>query len=532
MSQIIQICREKEDSRTHGGREIVNQVAEGIQWAQGLIGQAVTASPEASIAWAAICLVLPFFTNPATQETDNAKAFAYVTSRMDYWLALESLVSAEASTGTEGRLQRADEKILAYTRTRIIELYTKILDLQIQCVLRAFSSAGLILLRDMLHRDDWNKMKKTIESLEAGIENDLQTSNRHSRLLEMKKLRRQASVILQDTTKRLDLARHQVKFSKELLNVTEKSHKKNIIDDHAKRLQIFKISDYEAYKNRVPRMQEGTCQWLWENSAFKSWLTSTHACPLLVTADPGCGKSVLTRCVVDDKLPRSATICYFFFSYQSQNRVNQALCALLHQLLSQKGILMKHAMEKFASDGERLPDMTSSLWDILRNAIRDREAGDVIFVVDALDECSHSDLPDFMQNIRNLFNDDHEKPSFKFFSTGRPYEWVTRRFRELAQDFPTITIPGEDEEHKGLISRDIDAVIGLRVNSLANETGLKEELKDHLSQKLCEIEHRTYLWIQLVFWFLENHSFHKTMKGIDAAVAKLPDRDEAYERIL
>lgn len=297
-------------------------------------------------------------------------------------------------------------------------------------------------------------------------------------------------------------------------------------------MQIFRVSDYEAYKNRISPRHDGTCQWLLKNPDFKSWLTSTHACPLLVTADPGCGRSVLTRHIVGHELPESVTICYFFFNDQSQNRANQALCALLHQLLSQRPILIKHAMDKFASDGEKLPDMTSSLWVILGNAIRDKEADDVIFVVDALDECSHSDLPDFMRNIRNLFNDDHEKPSFKFFPTGRPYEWVTLQFRDLTQDFPTIRIPGEDEEHTGLISQDIDAVIKSRVNSLANKLGLKEELKDHLNKRLCEIKHRTYLWIHLVFWFLEEHSFHKTMKGIDAAVAKLPNRDEAYERIL
>lgn len=453
---------------------------------------------------------------------------------MKYWIALESLVLPDTCTKSKEKPPIASEGIRADIRTRIIDLYTKILNLQIRSVLRTYSSTGRVLLRDVLRRDDWKGMKTTIESLESGITNDLQTANGALGQQNIKELNETTLEILQNGNERLDLARHQVYIAGKQLRLDEKRHQlsaealeRQMAAEEDRCLQIFRVSDYEACKNRISPRHDGTCQWL-----LKSWLTSTHTCPLLVTADPGCGKSVLTRHIVDHELPESTTICYFFFNDQSQNRVDQALCALLHQLLSQRLILIKHAMDKFASDGEKLPDMTSSLWVILGNAIRDKEAGDVIFVVDVLDECSHSDLPDFMRNIRNLFNDDQEMPSFKFFSTGRPYEWVTRQFRDLAQEFPTIRIPGEDEEHTGLISQDIDAVIKSRVNSLANKLVLKEELKDHLSKKLCEIKHRTYLWIHLVFWFLEEHSFHKTMKGIDAAVAKLPNRDTAYERIL
>lgn len=44
---------------------------------------------------------------------------------------------------------------------------------------------------------------------------------------------------------------------------------------------------------------------------FKSWLAQDSG-PLLVSADPGCGKSVLAKHLIDEALPRSATLCYFF----------------------------------------------------------------------------------------------------------------------------------------------------------------------------------------------------------------------------
>jgi hypothetical protein len=85
--------------------------------------------------------------------------------------------------------------------------------------------------------------------------------------------------------------------------------------------------------------------------------------PLLITADPGCGKSVLAKYLIDHGLPQSATctsICYFFFKDQDQNTCRQALCALLHQLFSQKpALIAKHAVPQYDKNGETLRLQTS-----------------------------------------------------------------------------------------------------------------------------------------------------------------------------
>ncbi|KAH6957586.1 hypothetical protein BKA56DRAFT_602057, partial [Ilyonectria sp. MPI-CAGE-AT-0026] len=119
--------------------------------------------------------------------------------------------------------------------------------------------------------------------------------------------------------------------------------------------------------------------WFLEHEHFKTWLNIKSG-PLLVSADPGCGKSVLAKYLIDHGLPRSTTICYFFKD-QDQNTVRQALCALLHQLFSQKPSLIKHAMPLFRKDGQGLINSTQSLWEVLRNAIKDPQAGPVIIVL-------------------------------------------------------------------------------------------------------------------------------------------------------
>ncbi|KAH7115345.1 hypothetical protein B0J13DRAFT_590472 [Dactylonectria estremocensis] len=238
----------------------------------------------------------------------------------------------------------------------------------------------------------------------------------------------------------------------------------------------------------------------------------------LVTADPGCGKSVLAKYLIDHGLPRSTrstTICYFFFKDQDQNTVRQALCALLHQLFSQKPSLIEHAMTQFREDGPGLINSTASLRKVLRNAIKDPRAGPVIIVLDALDECAESEFAGLL----------------KYLLTCRPYDQVVSKFRGLLDAFPNIRIPGEEESET--ISQEVNHVIMHRVNQLSEKKRLSHDIKSHLEKKLQETTHRTYLWVYLVFDYLEKENFKKTLKGVESAVATLPRSiNEAYEQIL
>jgi ankyrin repeat protein len=254
--------------------------------------------------------------------------------------------------------------------------------------------------------------------------------------------------------------------------------------------------------------------------------------PLLVSADPGCGKSVLAKYLVDHVLPRSATVCYYFFKDQDQNTVRQALCALLHQLISQKPTLIQHAMKQYEKDGQGLIHSTNSLWKILLDAVQDQQAGSVIIVLDALDECHESELEDLMRNIETQsLNFQSSRSRIRYFMTSRPYEQIVAKFQGLFNYFPRIHIPGEEES--GAISQEVNHVIKYRVERLAKEMRLTYEVKNDLADRLMRTEHRTYLWVYLVFDNIKTEGFKKTKKGIEEATKSLPRTvNEAYERIL
>jgi ankyrin repeat protein len=302
-------------------------------------------------------------------------------------------------------------------------------------------------------------------------------------------------------------------------------------------LHLFRLTDkskdatYEWYKSRVEDRVEGTCTWFLQHPHFLEWVEQDSG-PLLVSADPGCGKSVLTKYLVDHVLPGSGTVCYFFFKDRDQNTVRQALCALLHQLISKKPALIQHAMKQYEKDGQGLIYSTNSLWTILQDAVQDEQAGSVIILLDALDECLETELENLMRNIKTQslkHQSSHKR--IRYLMTSRPYEQIVAKFRGLLNSFPRIHIPGEEKFEA--IGQEVNHVIKYRVERLAEEMKLTNEVKNHLTDRLIRTEHRTYLWVYLVFDHIETEGFKKTKKGIEEATKSLPRTvNEAYEQIL
>jgi hypothetical protein len=288
---------------------------------------------------------------------------------------------------------------------------------------------------------------------------------------------------------------------------------------------------YEWYKERIAGRVEDTCMWFLNHPHFQEWKRKESG-PLLVSADPGCGKSVLAKYLIDHVLPESSTVCYFFFKDRVQNTVRSALCALLHQLFSQKQSLLVHAMKQYDRDGTGLVNSTSSLWSVFGDAVQDANAGSVTIVLDALDECADSEMKDLMRHLKTQVRSSASgNAKLKLFMTSRPYDHVVSELHGLSQAFPRIRIPGEDESET--ISQEVNCVICYRAEQFAKERGLSDEVKNCLEDQLLKMEHRTYLWVYLVFDYLKDFHFKRTPKGIASTFNALPKSvHQAYEQIL
>lgn len=310
------------------------------------------------------------------------------------------------------------------------------------------------------------------------------------------------------------------------------------IEDERRCLQTFRTSDYEKHKARNPDRVEGTCQWFLQHRHFSVWQESQESSLLWVSADPGCGESVLSKSLIDGELRsnHSRTTCYFFFKDDNadQKSVTTALSALLHQLFSQKNALLKHAIQQYNKNGPQISRLFDTQWNVLITAAADPEAGEVVCILDALDECQDREREGLIA-VLNRFQCDFAcknktKSSLKFLVTSRPYFHIERRFKDLTLKFPSTRLAGEDESKA--ISQEINLVIKEKVQKLGIDLELNSDGQSTLSKELFKIEHRTYLWLYLIFDVIENSLTH-TSKGLREIIQKLPRNvDDAYNAIL
>jgi hypothetical protein len=191
-----------------------------------------------------------------------------------------------------------------------------------------------------------------------------------------------------------------------------------------------------------------------------------------VTADPGCGKSVLSRALVDESLldtvARDTTICYFFFKDTSEQQRSpvHAMAALLHQILkSEKGArVIKYALLAFREDKEKVAQNFEVMWGIIQKIALDPNCGNIVFLLDALDECLSSEQKGLIVRLKQL----EQSPTrlgiarnVKFFITSRPYWNIEKEFNDLIREIPGIRLKGENQSET--LRLEIDLVIKARV---------------------------------------------------------------------
>ena len=172
--------------------------------------------------------------------------------------------------------------------------------------------------------------------------------------------------------------------------------------------------------------------------------------------------------------------CYFFFKDDNidQKNATNALYALLHQLFEQRKTLIKHAMSDFRSNGIHLTGLFDRLWNILKDAAADPEAGTVICIIDALDECEELGRNKLLNVLDYYYhsttNSNRKNMALNFLITSSPYFHIERHLENLISKYPVIRLAGEEETH--IISREINLVIQVEVQKLGHMLKLDDSV--------------------------------------------------------
>ncbi|KAJ6041392.1 uncharacterized protein N7446_010721 [Penicillium canescens] len=300
--------------------------------------------------------------------------------------------------------------------------------------------------------------------------------------------------------------------------------------------QTFKVSNYEEQKNINPRKVEGTCLWALQSPEYIRWSGSSRNDLLWVSADPGCGKSVLSRSMIDclEISCPEVTICYFFFKdNHEQNHLALALCSVLHQLFSQRPQLLRHAIPSWEKNGEKLRQEVDELWRIFTTAVLSDELQKTICIFDALDECREIDqnrLIEKLQSFHRLSRPRTPANWLKFLVTSRPYDDIQNSFRAITDSFPHLHLKGEEENDQ--IHQEIDLVVKMRVKELAEGVALSQDTQQRLEQQLLQMEHRTYLWLHLAIHDIRS-TLENSLRPAEESIEVIPQSvDEAYEKLL
>lgn len=298
-------------------------------------------------------------------------------------------------------------------------------------------------------------------------------------------------------------------------------------------LSNLSISDYEGHRNRIDRPVPGTCTWILSHPKYKEWLDVQSSTILWVSANPGCGKSVLTSFLVEFQTINNpcATICYFFFKDDNdqQRKSNFAIAAILHQIYTAQPNLIRHAINWHQTKGISAPSDFSSLWRIFIDTIEDENSRDIICLIDALDECHSTSREEFMAALMTYFtlsSSHRSRPSsFKVLVTSRPDNAIKRAFQKL----PRIRLRGEDETDS--ISRDVALVVQANINQLQG-AGLPLGLLTSLQDQLIGGADRTFLWVTLIIQLLKDASETGASQNQLDAIVRSRDIDEVYNRLL
>jgi len=292
-------------------------------------------------------------------------------------------------------------------------------------------------------------------------------------------------------------------------------------------LQCLYTSIYQSHLGLVREPVEGTCTWVTEHPGYKEWLGKKTSGLLYLSAGPGCGKSVIAAFLVRHlKLRPDTIVCYFFFKNDSEEQRSPtfALCAILHQLFEQRETLSKYAVKAFQAQGKRFTEEVDTLWDILVQAVADEECGEVICVVDALDECDERTVARLTSHFTKLLPQTSDT-LLRFLVTGRP----CRIEKELGSCATMIQFQGEPEFR--CITADVTRVINAGIKDLESRCQGPSWLGS-VRELLKSSADGTFLWVSLILEILRV-SMDNSREDFTTLVSTPPgDLSELYTIIL
>ncbi|KAI1610808.1 hypothetical protein EDD36DRAFT_466815 [Exophiala viscosa] len=501
-------------------RTVIERCLGFITGSKDLLTQAGALDPvHAGLPVAALCLIVSekLINRDKEQNKDLADALETTASIVQRYVATEQVYISHIE---DPNAQFVDS---------ITSLYTKILLLEAKLIIHLSANTGSRALKNVMGRTAWGAdVKSVLQADEAceklrGIAVSAIATQRHHQLQELLK----------------SLNSQNLDFWRDYRHEQQQYYR----SDRARAcMTLLRAITYEDYKDRNPEPSDGTCRWFKTDTRFRNWLKEPGYSCLWVTADPGCGKSVLSKYLVDCYLGQQfgsdTTICYYFFKNEGTASCGtNAICSLLHQIFSNEPtkVLMHHIESDYQNNGDKLAGLFDRLWSVFQAVVKDNCAGRIVCVLDAFDECAPDDQRRLWKKFKSLAEKDRSLGSLKLLITSRPH--IADAIEpELHESVKVLRLTGEAGEVSGGISREIENVIDQRLEDFRlkrQERGFKDSAHLQIRKSILKQgKNRTYLWVSFIFQDLFDH-VGSPFPDLQAIFEQLPSTvEEQYEKIL
>jgi hypothetical protein len=423
----------------------------------------------------------------------------------------------------------------------ILSVYGRILEFEARALCQCHHNVAFQTFKNMFGGNSWKDVVEKINDADTTCTKLLPTLDSESQSSHSKQL----SDILSAQTDQIEKSfQESNKLTESILEEVRAARNEQRYrqeqEDKRNFLSVLRTTDFEFSKNKNPERSPGTCEWLLQHPEYQKWLKQASTPCLWLTADPGCGKSVLSRYLVDDFTEitaGNATICYFFFKAGEENEnPNNALCALLYQLFEQnEHLLKKYGIPEYQKGGS-LANLFEPLWNLLVRACRDPDAGQIICILDALDECAASHKRVIAAKFAEFCAGNPINVNFRILITSRIENALQAAFNLGSKSKATfVRLTGEGEKEVAAIAKEINLVINEeieRFKEAREQSEICDDAHNILREEIDKVNNRTYLWVSLVFPELHDNVYCEASELLQIFKTLPRTVEAAYESIL
>jgi len=236
-----------------------------------------------------------------------------------------------------------------------------------------------------------------------------------------------------------------------------------------------------------------------KNSAeFLDWEKTAESKTLWIVGKPGCGKSTLSRHLLNIIKPKGGTsemvVCSYFINGQAgsfERSEDGLLRSLLGQILNQRPKLiqriLEHPIYKEMKQDRRIVWNKANLRVMLKSAVGDSALRGLHIFIDAIDEFDPNSKDDLLEFLSELVKVPSKDANLKMFITSRPY--------------PAISFDiagGLSLQLEHMTSTDIAKFVHKELHKLMRKFPDTAEELVEVEAKINKRANGVFLWVRLV----------------------------------